>query len=100
MNGVSDDRSLRERVEAAQQAQLPRRGPAPRPTPTLSLRMARAARRAQLIDNAELIRTSVADTLSTLDDLDATDRDQHALIVLATSQLAILQSVLENVAEA
>ncbi|MGB7235863.1 MAG: hypothetical protein WBD41_07725 [Rhodococcus sp. (in: high G+C Gram-positive bacteria)] len=100
MNGVSDERSLRERVTAAQQAQLPRRGPTPRVTPTVSVRMARAARRAQLVDNAELIRKSVASTLTTLDEHETTSREQHTLIVLAASQLAVLQSVLESVAEA
>lgn len=52
------------------------------------------------MDNAELIRKSVAETLTQLDERDDVTREQHALIVLATSQLAILESVLEAAAEA
>ncbi|OZF47534.1 hypothetical protein [Rhodococcus sp. 14-2470-1a] len=66
----------------------------------LSRRQARAARRAQLIDNAEVIRKAIAVGLGELDALDSIDREEHRLIVGLASQLAVLGSVLEQAAEA
>ncbi|OZD74861.1 hypothetical protein CH273_25565 [Rhodococcus sp. 05-339-2] len=63
------------------------------------VRMVREAKRAQLIDNAEVIRRAAK---SALDQLAETDdaRDQHKLITHIGYQLSLLEAVLENVAEA
>ncbi|KQU44363.1 hypothetical protein ASG84_25475 [Rhodococcus sp. Leaf278] len=64
-----------------------------------AVRMVREAKRAQLIDNAELIRRAAKAALDQLAETDVS-RNQHQLIVQIGYQLSLLEGVLENVAEA
>ncbi|OZF28406.1 hypothetical protein CH296_20055 [Rhodococcus sp. 14-2496-1d] len=64
-----------------------------------AVRMVREAKRAQLIDNAELIRRAAKSAVDQLAETDV-DRDQHKIITHIAYQLSLLEGVLENVAEA
>lgn len=64
-----------------------------------AVRMVREAKRAQLLDNAELIRRAAKDALDQLAETEVS-RDQHKFIVQIGYQLSLLDGVLENVAEA
>lgn len=64
-----------------------------------ALRQGREARRAQLVDNAEVIRQALKMAVDELHETDV-DRNQHKLITHLAYQLSLLGAVLENVAEA